>query len=126
MRDLTRWGQSKRGGSVNYPAPPGGTVFTATYPATQAGEIQRMKDWLQVRANFFDSQWVKPVTATPDQGTVASGATVTLSAAAGSTIYYTADGSDPRPSGGGAPTTALTYTDPIPINATTRLKVRAI
>ena len=71
-RDLRRWGQVKRGGLVPYPAiPGGGPPFTATYPATQAGEIQRMKDWLQVRANFFDSQWVAPVTATPDQGNIA-------------------------------------------------------
>jgi hypothetical protein len=49
-----------------------------------------------------------------------------MTAAAGSTIYYTLNGSDPRPSGGGAAGgSVLTYTGPITINATTRVIARA-
>ena len=53
-----------------------------------------------------------------------------ISAAAGSTIYYTLDGTDPRATGG--PTNAvpvsrssLEYTGPIVIDANTRLVARA-
>jgi hypothetical protein len=118
-RDLTRWGQAKRAWT---------SPFTGTnFPASQAAEIQRIKDWLQQRANFFDSQWVAPVTLNHTGGTVTPGFEVTMTAAAGSTIYYTLDGSDPRPSGGAAPSApnVFTYTAPIVVNSLTRIKARA-
>jgi len=119
-RDLSRWGRSKRSGANQF-AP-----FTS-YPATQAGEIGRMKEWLQVRANFMDSQWVGAVTILKAEGNVAPGTTVTMVGPAGATIYYTTDGSDPRPAGGAVPTAAnvFIYTEPITITGTTRLRARA-
>jgi hypothetical protein len=98
-----------------------------TIAASQAAEIQRLKDYLQQRANFFDTQWVGPVTLTPNGGNVAPGQQVTMTGPAGATIYYTLDGNDPRPTGGGVPPggTALTYSGPITINATTRIRARA-
>ncbi len=119
-RDLVRWGQSKR----SWTSP-----FTSTvYPAGQAAEIQRIKDYMQQRANFFDTQWVGAVNVSPAAGNVAAGTQVTLSSPAGSTIYYTTDGSDPRPVGGGVPSGAnvFAYTGtPITINATKRIRARA-
>ena len=44
---------------------------------------------------------------------------------AGVPINYTTDGSDPRPPGGGAPTTAVQYTGPVTVAATTRIRARA-
>ena len=118
-RDVARWGKTKRTGT--FPGSP-----TANYDGTQAGEILRIKDWLQVRATFMDSQWVGPVTASVAEGHVNTGTQVTLSGPAGATIYYTLNGADPRPSGGGAPSGVLTYTGtPITINATTRIRTRA-
>ena len=118
-RDLARWGQTKR--SWTRPFPPGNTIA-----ASQDAEVQRLKDYLQQRANFFDSQWVTPVTFSSNGGNIAPGLSLTMTAAAGSTIRYTLDGSDPRPSGGGAAGgSVLTYTTPITINATTRVKARA-
>ena len=118
-RDLARWGQAKR--TATFPNSPAGS-----YPGTQAGEVQRIKDWLQVRANFMDSQWVAPVTFSSGGGNIAPGLSLTMTAAAGSTIRYTLDGSEPRPSGGGAAGAGvLTYSAPITINATTRVKARA-
>ena len=118
-RDLARWGQTKR--SWTRPFAPFNTIA-----ASQDAEVQRMKDYLQQRANFFDSQWVAPVTFSSNGGNIAPGLSLTMTAAAGSTIRYTLNGSEPRPSGGGAAGgSVLTYTAPITISATTRVKARA-
>jgi len=114
--DLKRWNQAKR----PWTSPFTGQAFTG-----QTAEIQRIKDWLQQRANFMDSQWVGPVAAAPNEGPIVPGSTVTLTGPAAATIYYTTDGTDPRPPGGGAPTTATQYTGPITVDATTRVRARA-
>ena len=49
-RDLARWNNAKR--SWTRPFTPFNTIA-----ASQAAEVQRLKDYLQQRANFFDSQW---------------------------------------------------------------------
>ncbi len=118
-RDLSRWHNAKRSWSRPF------TPFN-TIAASQAAEVQRLKDYLQQRANFFDSQWVKPVAFSSSDGNITPGLSLTMTAAAGSTIRYTLDGSDPRPSGGGAAGgSVLTYSAPITIDATTRVKARA-
>ena len=119
-RDVTRW--------VSYPKRSWTRPFTPfnTIAASEAAEVQRLKDYLQQRANFFDSQWVGPVAASVTEGNVSAGTQVTLTGPAGGTIYYTLNGADPRPSGGGAPSGVLTYSGtPITINATTRIRTRA-
>ena len=119
-RDVARWSKAKR----TWTSP-----FTgAFYPASQDAEVQRLKDYLQQRANFFDTQWVSPVTFNHNGGTVAAGFAVTMSGPAGATIYYTLNGTDPRPSGGAVPSGGggiFTYTGPITINSTTRVRARA-
>jgi hypothetical protein len=117
-RDLARWSRTKR----NWTSPFTGTAYTG-----QTAEIQRMKDWLQQRANFMDSQWVGPVTASLPEGQITPGQTVTLTGPASSVIYYTLNGADPRPAGGSGTVGAgvLTYSGPITLNATTRLRARA-
>jgi hypothetical protein len=44
----------------------------------QAAEIKRIKDFLQTRATFMDSQWVGPVSVSVPEGNVAVGTEVTL------------------------------------------------
>ncbi len=118
-RDLARWNMAKRAWTRPF------TPFN-TIAASQDAEVQRLKDYLQQRANFFDSQWVGPVSASVAEGNVAAGTQVTLTGPGGATIYYTLNGADPRPSGGGAPGGALAYTGtPITISATTRIRARA-
>ncbi len=102
-----------------------------TIPASQNAEVQRLKDYLQQRANFMDSEWVKPVIISPADGNVPPGTEVTLSVAdpapATLAIYYTTDGSDPRPVGGDVPgANAIAYAGgPIQITATTHIRARA-
>ena len=112
-RDLARWAQAKRA----WTSPFTGTV----YAASQDAELQRIKDYLQQRADFFNSQWVTPVTFG------FSGNALTITGPVGATICYTLDSSDPRPSGGAAPVAGnvFTYAAPITINTTTRVRARA-
>ena len=120
-RDLARWGQSKRAWPRPFPVPENNTIA-----AGQPAEVQRLKDYLRQRANFMDTQWVPRVTASVPAGFVTSGTQVTLTGPVGVPIYYTLDGSDPRPSGGGQPAAGtLAYSSPIPINNNTRLRARA-
>ncbi len=120
-RDLARWNQAKRAWPRPFPAPENNTVAPS-----QAAEVQRLKDYLRQRANFMDTQWVPPVTASVPAGFVASGTRVTLTGPVGLPIYYTLNGTDPRPSGGGPPAAgALTYTAPLLITNNTRLRARA-
>ncbi len=120
-RDVARWNMAKRAWTRPF------SPFTAM-PASQTAEVQRIKDWLQQRANFIDSQWVGPVTASIAEGNVVAGTQVTLSGPVGATIRYTLNGADPRPAGGAvAGGTVLTYVagTPITINDTTRIRARA-
>jgi len=120
-RDVVRWGNAKRSWKRPFAAPNNNLM-----PASQAAEVQRLKDYLQQRANFMDSQWVGRVTASRDSGYVDPGTLITLTGPAGVPIYYTLDGTDPRPAAGTAPGVAATlYTAPIPITANGRLRARA-
>lgn len=63
------------------------------------GEINSLKQWLQSRCEWVDSQFVKPPQIVPAGGHVATGTTVTLvNPYPTGTLYYTLDGTDPRPS----------------------------
>ena len=120
-RDLARWNMAKRAWKRPFAAPDNNNIL-----ASQAAEVQRLKDYLQQRATFMDSQWVGPVTASAASGFVTAGTKVTLSGPAGVPIYYTLSGTDPRPSGGAAAgATATLYSGPIEITANTRLMARA-
>lgn len=120
-RDLARWGQSKREWRRPFAAPENNFIA-----ASQAAEVQRIKDYLRQRADFMNTQWVPRITASVPAGFVTSGTRVTLTGPVGVPIYYTLNGSDPRPSGGAAPAVGtLAYTAPIPITGNTRLRARA-
>ena len=130
-RDYNRWRQAKRA----WTSPFTGTVYPApsTNPVQgQAAEIQRIKDWMQQRADFFDTQWVGAVTASLPDGNVPAGTQITLTGPANATIYYTVNGADPRPAGGAvvsnvpalSPGTQV-YTGPITVSATSRIRARA-
>lgn len=123
-RDLKRWSTVPS----NYVAKRPWTGAYALNPvptASQAAEVQRLKDYLQVRATWMDTQWVAPPDSVTASGYVPAGTQVTLTGPAAGTIYYTTDGSDPRPSGGTAPAAGPTaYTGPITITANVRLRAR--
>ena len=89
---------------------------------TYQSEVAAMKKWLTDRLNWMDDQFrlgskiYRPPLFNREGGNVPAGFQVTLTSFAGSppvgrsyadgTIYYTLDGTDPRPSGYGTPTSA--------------------
>jgi hypothetical protein len=62
------------------------------------GEIDHMKQWLQTRCEWVDSQFITPPRIAPNGGRVAAGNVVSLASSyPNGTLFYTLDGSDPRP-----------------------------
>ena len=91
-RNLSRWSAM----------PPRATnVLTPGTNGTSAGETAYLKTWWTQRLAFMDGQFTRPTTADLGPGLVAVGSTVGLTSLSTSTsgvkIYYTSDGSDPRP-----------------------------
>ncbi|HAM70163.1 MAG TPA: hypothetical protein DCM86_00780, partial [Verrucomicrobiales bacterium] len=113
-RDAAKWGNNKRLAD--------GTQSGA---ATQATEVSYFKHWMRDRLNFMDTNFLAKPTLGLAPGQVASGALITLSAPAGSTIYYTLDGTDPRAKHGLIAANALVYTAPIPVTSEVRLVARS-
>ncbi|MBN1417767.1 MAG: CotH kinase family protein [Planctomycetes bacterium] len=81
-----------------------------------AGEVEHVKDWLEIRSNWIDSQFLKPPIFTRPAGPISPGATLSMSGTGG-TIYYNRDGTDPRSPGGTtiAPG-ARAYTGPLSLS----------
>lgn len=65
---------------------------------TFQGEIDQLKQWLQTRCEWVDSQFVTPPRIAPDGGRLSAGNVVSLATSyPNGTLFYTLDGSDPRP-----------------------------
>ena len=105
-REQSKWGITPRGGSYQ-------------------AEVNSMRFWLSNRVTFMDSQFVRrPIPSLPS-GRFVDSTAVTLSGPAIGTVYYTLDGTDPRLPGGTArPSALIAGTNPIVINANTRLIAR--
>ena len=89
------------------------------------GEINHLKNWLAVRADWIDSQFIEKPKLSHPGGIVDRGFTVTLTMNDPATIYYTIDGTDPRgPSNEPAPQ-AIVYADAIVMSQNTNLFARA-
>lgn len=91
IRNVERWGISPRGSYQN--------------------EINRMKNWLEDRIEFMDSQFVQA----PEITTTGMGQNLraTITSSGEGVIYYTLDGTDPRAMGGNPSPQARTYSGPI-------------
>jgi len=105
-RQYAKWNFQPRGGSYD-------------------SEVARMKDWLSNRIDFIDEQLTQPPRFNRDGGRVAPGFLLTLAAPTNSTIYYTLDGSDPRLSQGSISSSAMIYSNAIPIKSSSKIIARA-
>lgn len=90
-----------------------------------AGEVSHLANWLVERVNWIDDQLISSPVFSPTPGNVSVGEQVTLTAAPGTTIYYTLDGSDPRTNGGGISPSAIEYTGPFSVTSTTQINARS-
>ncbi len=81
--------------------PRGAATATPGTNGTWQGEIAWLKTWWTQRLGFMDGQFTRPAEAGLPPGTAPAGSTVTLTspstATSGVKIYYTLDGTDPRP-----------------------------
>jgi hypothetical protein len=86
---------------------------------TYAAQIDRLKGWMTLRAEWIDQQFVPAPTA------AVSGASITFAAPAGAQLAYTVDGSDPRALGGEVAATAILSSSPLTVPASTNIHVRS-
>jgi len=102
--------------------------YTNTFPGTYQGEVDFLKKWFTDRLRFMDTNFLaKPAMSLPT-GPITNGAQVTLtdlSGKAGTTLYYTLNGTDPRAPYGGIAAGAVAYTGPITLASNALLTVRA-
>ncbi|OQA02179.1 MAG: CotH protein [Planctomycetes bacterium ADurb.Bin412] len=119
VRQFQRW--PILGTYVNF-NPPGWTERD-----TYQKEVDWLKDWLQTRVNWIDSQIIHPL-FNKEGGRVYSGFLLTMSLPAGASgqIYYTLDGNDPRLPGGAIRPGAANYASsgPLTLTAGTHIKAR--
>ena len=124
-RERTRWRRYPRSGVQSQ------NGYTFDFGRREYdSELRFKRQWFSDRLSFIDGNLLpRPVFSHPG-GEVPGSFLLKISAAAGSTIYYTLDGTDPRATGG--PTNAVPlslsareYTGPIVIDANTRMVARA-
>jgi len=92
--------------------------------ATWTSRLTSMKSFLTQRADWIDTQYLRPPDFSPAPGVQPGPFTLTLTnpAAETGTIYYTLDGRDPRSAAGTPQGTA--YTGPVAVNASVMFKAR--
>ncbi|NLF30952.1 MAG: LEPR-XLL domain-containing protein, partial [Planctomycetes bacterium] len=99
-RDQARWDTL---GEYIWPNPDGYEDRT-----TYLSEVNYLKNWLTQRVNWIDAQYPAIPNFSQANVPVDPGTPITMTAAGG-TIYYTLDGSDPRLPGGGIAPGATSY-----------------
>lgn len=105
--------------------------WTETAPRVNyPNEIRIMKTWISNRVSWIDSQFAQPPRLSSGDARVEPGFLLSMQLPASISrpsnvaIFYTLDGTDPRPVGGTSAPVALRYTDPIHISTNTRVIAR--
>lgn len=89
-------------------------------------EVIWMAEWLNDRLIWWDSQYTRPPVLNKEGGQISPGFQLTMtSTPAGTPIYFTLDGQDPRRPGGAKLASAGTYSGPIALTQNTRVLARA-
>ncbi len=83
----------------------------------------QMKTWLKTRADWIDSNYIRPPAFNQNGGDVPAGFQIVISGT-NSTIYFTTDGSDPRLLGGAISPVAQNYQQPFALNAQATVTAR--
>jgi hypothetical protein len=88
-----------------------------------SNRLSQMKTWLTQRADWIDSNYLRPPALNKPGGEVPDGFLVSLAGSNGAT-YLTTDNTDPRAPGGAVAGTARAYTGPFPLHSPTVVKAR--
>src|SRR6185503_16519520 len=115
------------GRDVDYVRPTNylGSIETVAPSTAQGSIIGQMKKWMLGRYLWMDSQFITPPVLSSDSAMVTNGFTVTITPPAGSVLFYTTNGSDPRLSGGGTNSVAMTNGGPVTITVGANMRVVA-
>jgi hypothetical protein len=107
-REQSRWGITPRYGGYT-------------------GEVAQMKIWYSNRLDFIDTNFLARPRMNTNGGMIEAGFQLVLTppAEAGSSMYYTLDGTDPRAVHGGIGANAQLYTGPITLTNNTRVTTRS-
>ncbi|HWI59128.1 MAG TPA: lamin tail domain-containing protein, partial [Bacillota bacterium] len=133
-RESSRWigsGTSDTTPRLGYVGVPAGwpdTRYTYIFPGTYQGEIDFMKRWLADRLEFLDTNFLAKPVLSAMGGLVSAGFRLTLTAPgaeAGTTLYYTLDGTDPRLPGGYISPSAYSGTAPLTLVINNNVRVVA-
>jgi hypothetical protein len=120
-REIARW--------PGFTTPRSGTVsisgYSYNFPGTYQGEVAFLKQWYRDRLQFMDTNLLAKPIFSSNGGPISPGLTLTMNGPAGATVYYCADGSDPRLPGGAVSSTALVYRSPIALNSSATIMARA-
>ncbi len=92
---------------------------------TWADEVNWMTNWLRDRVAWLDSNWQTAPAFSSYGEEIEPGFQLTISAAAGRTIYYTLDGSDPRLPGGAINPLAVSVTTSTTLTLDESVRVKA-
>jgi CotH kinase protein/Lamin Tail Domain/Fn3 associated/Concanavalin A-like lectin/glucanases superfamily len=85
--------------------------------------LATMKTWLKTRADWIDSNYLRPPFFNQNGGIAPEGFLLSILGTNG-TIYFTVDGSDPRASGGALSVSAAAYQAPFAITSETLVQAR--
>jgi hypothetical protein len=127
-REVARWG-----GSVGSDTSPRSGVHSANGYSYDFGfgsyqtEINFLKKWIADRVDFMDTNFLaRPVlSSSGGGGSNGFSFTITGPTKAGTTIFYTTNGVDPRLPGGGISPVARAYSGPISLTKNSRIVARA-
>ena len=100
------------------------SILNGVPTATEwSSRVNQLKTWLKDRANWIDSNYIRPPTFNHEGGDVPDGFQVMILGTNG-TIYFTTDGSDPRAPGGAVAGSAQSFQAPFPVTVQTLVQAR--
>lgn len=120
-REAARWPSltAPRSGNVSI------SGYSYTFPGTYQGEVDFLKKWYADRLNFMDTNFLAKPVFSNNSGAITTNLPLALTAQIGVRIYYTTNGADPRISGDGISSGALTYASPITLTTNVTVTARA-
>ena len=135
-REVIRWSTSgnsdtsPRAGTVNSPVNIYNYIYSHTFPSpgTYQGEVDFQKKWFVEHFHFMDTNLLGQPVLGSKGGALTQAVEFSMAAPAGragTEIYYTVDGTDPRLPGGGISPAATLYTGPFMVTSNTHVFARS-